>query len=546
MSDSPKATLPALFRPGDPTNRWKLWLLLTLNGRRRVYVYWKRLSCALAMLAVIGWFAAAGTVWAYSIYKHGAEKMSYWNIAAPWRWDEHRKEVGQFYLAEAPKELAKQDYFKALAYLKIGVTRIPEDLQGRELLAQGFAAFGRPDLGVKTLESGLTWGAENLDYLKLLFGLLFQLQEDRQALEVAQRILPKAPDNQLPHLYAALQAATAQYYRGDYDQAEQIVKRWDLERSGDGCILLAKMDWERGFQEVALDRLERAVNRHGPTEPLLIQLIKCYREQGRYDKAREYARLRRVSAPDGPGPNIDLIYSYCQENNQEAIARETDAYLATYAKDHLALMMMAWMCVDTGNVTLAGKVQKVAVANGHPLNGFTFAVVQAHITNQDYANALASADEALKSKKVKDKAEFDSMLAGLQAVALFASSKEQDGALQLKSFLSQSNLRAVDAVLLARQLERVNAIPAAREVLTHAAAKDYLNQMAWTDLVRLDAETNNRSGLVENLPKLIAMRKPSRAALEEALMVLDPVSDAALMQQTRLALAATTRHLELN
>jgi tetratricopeptide (TPR) repeat protein len=542
MNDSSKV-VPALFRPDDPAYRRKLWVLGKSEGRRQIYVFWKRLICVLAVLTVIGWFSAAGAAWTYVRYKHGLENVSYWNIAAPWRWQKHRKEVGQFYLAQAPKKLAQQDYVHALACLRIGVTRVPEDLHGRQLLAQVYAAFGRPDLAVKTMEAGLPWGSDDLDYLKLLFSLLFQVQQDKQALEIAHRILPQKPDNKIHHLYAALQAATARYYRGEYDQAEHIVKQWNLERSVEGCILLAKMDWDRGYPDATLSRLEQALNRHGWTEPLLIQLIQYHRKQGHYDKAREYAQFRRVNAPTGPGPSIDLIYSYFQENNQEAIARETNVYLTTYAQDHLALMMMAWMCMDTGDVTLAQKVQTVAAANGHPLNGFTFAVVQAQLTNQDYSSALASVDEALKSQKIEGKATFDSMLAGLQAVALFATSKEQDGALQLKSFLSQSTLRAADAVLLARQLQSVNAIPAARTVLTHATATDYLNQMAWTDLVRLDAHTNNRAGLIENLPKLIVMRKPSRAALEEALMVLDPVSDSILVQQTRLALALTTREL---
>ena len=543
MSDTSKA-VSTVFNPADPAHKRKLWVLCKSEERWQIYIFWKRLIGTMVALAVIGWLTIAGSAWTYVRYQHGLKNLSYWNIAAPWRWPEHRKEVGRFYLDQAPKKLADQDYSHALAYLRMGVVRIPEDLQGREMLAQVFDAFGRPDLGITTMEAGLPWGAADLDYLKLLFGLLFEGQHDKQALEIAQSILPEKPDDKRPHLYAALQAATAQYYRGAYDQAEQIVKHWNLERSSEGCSLLARMDWERGDQDGALTRLQQTLDRHGWTEPILIQLIQYYRERGQYDKAREYAQFRRVNAPKGPGPSIDLIYSYFQENDQAAIARETDAYLTTYAKDHLALMMMAWMCMDTGDVPLAQRTLDVAAANGHPLNGFTFALVQAQLTNQDYPRALASADEALRSPKIQVKATFDSMLAGLRAVALFASAQEQDGALQLKAFLSQSTLRATDAVLLARQLQRVNAVPAARAVLTHATTTDYLNQMAWTDLVRLDSSTQNRPGLVENLPKLIAMRKPSRAALEEALLVLDPVSDSALVHQTRLALAATARELK--
>ena len=56
------------------------------------------------------------------------------------------------------------------------------------------------------------------------------------------------------------------------------------------------------------------------------------------------------------------------------------------------------------------------------------------------------------------------------------------------------------------------------------------------ELVRLDASLGNRDKLSENLPKLLRLRKPSRAVLEEALLRLDRPADAPLRDQIRTAL----------
>ncbi|HTJ77785.1 MAG TPA: hypothetical protein VL357_02210 [Rariglobus sp.] len=528
------------FNPLHPAYKLNLWTVVETNSKPRLYVYWKRLGVFLAVLAITGWLSITGAAWAYSRYHQGFVKADYWMIAMPWRWQEHRQALGRFYLEQAPKEFEKADYATGLAHLRIGVTRIPQDLAGRQMLARAFNSFGRPELAINSLEDGLKWGSNDIEYLKLLFALLFQVQDDKRALDIATRILPKKPDDKLPHLYTALQAATAHYYRGNYDQAEQIIKQWDLGRSLNGPILLAKIDWERGYQDAALQRLEEALKRFGPADPLVLQLIWFYRETGQNDKATEYVQLRRISSTDGPGPRIDLLYSYYQENKQEPMAQETEAFISTYAHDHLALLMLAWFGADTCNVALTQRVRQIAAANGYSLNGFTFALVQAQLTAQNYQAALTSAIDGIKAQR-KTQADFNALLSGLESVALFANANGQDASLQLKSFLSQNNLRATDAVLLARQLRLVNASSAARDVLTNAIAVDSLNQAALTDLVHLDAETDNRSGVVENLPKLIAMRKPSRAVLEESLMTLDPINDAALFQQTKLALANSSR-----
>ena len=50
----------------------------------------------------------------------------------------------------------------------------------------------------------------------------------------------------------------------------------------------------------------------------------------------------------------------------------------------------------------------------------------------------------------------------------------------------------------------------------------------------------NRAAVVRNIPRLLAMRKPSRAVLEEALLVLNHPEDAELRRKIGATLARVT------
>jgi hypothetical protein len=136
----------------------------------------------------------------------------------------------------------------------------------------------------------------------------------------------------------------------------------------------------------------------------------------------------------------------------------------------------------------------------------------------------------------EENANLASTLNGLRAVALYGLKETARADLMLNSFLGAANLRATDALLLAKQLRLVAPATAARAVLDRAYVLDPRNQATLGELIRADAEAGNREKLTEHLPKYLRMRKPSRAILEETLLRLDQPSDSALRDQIRTAL----------
>ena len=525
------------FDPHDPRYRGKLWVRIVTPSFAYHHVFWHRIALVLFALAVTGWLGTAAAAWGFVKYRRGFAEVSYLDLAFyPLRAGHYRTGLGHHYLARGREALEKKNYRGGYALLVAGLARVPDDVPARRLVAFTQIRLGRADLALSTLAAGAALATADLNYLKLLFALLLESQEDERVRTLATQLLPAQPDAVLTHQFIALQAATADFHRGRYDEAERLLTDWRLTDSLEGEILVAQCDWERGYPELALLRLERELTRFPQRDELYLQLVRLHRELGHLGEARRYALLRHFTDPASPGPRIDLLRTYHATDDRVAAARELATYLADFSTNPSALVLLAWFAVDTAQLALAAQAHALAVAQKFPLNAFSLARVQAALATQDYRAALTLAETALREEN-ENNPNFGATLNGLRALALFGLRDTARAELTLGSFLNQAQLRASDALLLAKQLRLLGQPSAAHRVLERACVLDPLNQAALAELIRLDAESGNRAALAEHLPKLLRLRKPSRPVLEETLLRLDQPADAPLREQIRTALA---------
>ena len=282
-------------------------------------------------------------------------------------------------------------------------------------------------------------------------------------------------------------------------------------------------------------RLEREVARFPLRDELYLHLVRYHRSLGHADEARRYALLRQFNNPSSPGPRIDLLHTYRSTDDLAAGQRELTTFLADFSADPAALILLAWFAVDTVQPALTARLTSLAHERSYPLNAFNLARVQANLAAQHYQIALDLALTALREEN-EDTPHLASTLNALRCLALYGLKDFSRAELMLNSFLGHANLRASDAVFLAKQLLLAGATASARSVLDRASVLDPLNQAALGELVRLDASLGNHDKLAENLPKLLRLRKPSRAVLEETLLRLDRPADAPLRDQIQTAL----------
>ena len=525
----------APFDPKDRLYRGVLWTRVVTPDGAFTHFFWGRIALVAAVLAVILWLALAWGVWTFVKHQRGYKEVSYIDLVFyPLRRDHYHAGMGRHQIAAGREAFEKQKFREGYDLINAGLSRVPDDLAARALLANADWRSGRTEYALRTLTAGVPFAANDLDYLKLLFGMLHEAREDERVIEIARDLLPARPDTVLAHLFTALQAATAHYTLGHPEAAKKLIAEWRLENAVEGQILLARCDWDRGLHDLVLQRLEQQIERFPKRDELYLELIRLNREVGRNEEARRFALLRQFNDPDSPGPRIDLLNLYRSSGDTTAGERELEDFFARFSTNSRALLLLQSFAVESIQPELVEKIYTLAQQNAFPLLAFHLARVQVALATRDSARALVVAEEALRKAEAADPT--TSLLRALRAVASFGTGDPGRGQTLLTAFLDERRLRAGDALLLARLLKEAGVPAQARRVLEQACQLDPRNQAALTELVRLDAENPDRTALTLSLPKLLALPKPPRTALEDTLRRLDQPTDEALRKQIRTAL----------
>lgn len=526
------------FNPKDPRWRHRLWVRVESQSGPQLIVFWRRIGLVLAVLAFVGWLAAAAAVWSWVRVKRGFHEARYTDIVLPWQWAQHRAAMGRSFLAQGQAALAEKRIRDAIFLLQAGLARVPTDLPARRSLAYTYVRIGRPDLALRILRDGVAYAGQDLDYLRLLFSLLLEAHEDEQVIDQATKLLPTTPDQQLRHQFVALQSATAHFQRGRYDQAEDLIAAWGLERALEGQILLARADWERGLRDAALLRLQQQLGDFGQRDELHLELIRFYRALKRPSDARRHALLRYFNQPDMPGPRADLIRAHHDAGESAEERREIERFLTEFRGDATALVLLAWQAVDLGDPGLVKRVRGLARNQGIEADPFELALVQALITARRYTEALTESDRLLEAARAGVGAGLPPFLAGLRAVAFAGAGESERSSAALNTFLNEARMSRTDAAYLVARFKELDAHASSRRVLEHAIKIDPLNESARIALLENVADDPTPAILEAHLPALLGSRKPPRLLLARLFAAWPHGTDPELRARVAEALAA--------
>ncbi|TVR50521.1 MAG: hypothetical protein EA425_09690 [Puniceicoccaceae bacterium] len=489
------------------------------DGRPAIRLIWGRITAALVLMAIVGWFGLAFAAYAFVKYVRDFEDARFWDLALPFRWEHYHRARGFDYIEKAQAHMEDEEFRQAFQLLRIGVDKAPEHLEGRMLLAQFFGAFGRPDLSIRTLDEGLDRWVDNMDYLRLYFTTLLQNQEDFRVIDQVNRLLPERPVIDNRHQFLAVVGASAHFHRGNFDQADELIEAYQLGRTREGRLLQAQIEWERGMHDLAILRLKRYLEETATDDQLYVLLINYLRRQGRMSEAEHYAFLRQINNPDRPAPRISMLEFKLERGNPESLERDINSVLAYFRNNQEVVVNMADFAAKSGNYQLADRLVEIAERRDYPVGNLRLMAMEARIVAGRFAEALRLA-EAINEEQPEWLEPLAATLGGLQAVAYFGSGNEELGTIYLNQFLNQRTLRIENLLAMSNRLREINALAPARRILQQAVATDERNQAALSGLIRLEMEMGLTQNLIPNLQRLLEMRRPSLSLLEDAARTL--------------------------
>lgn len=521
----PEKFIPDAFHPADIRYRWHLWVRVENPDHSVGYhFFWRRIFLTLLVSTLLAWLAATGAVFAFLRYQRGFISLSYVDLVWPPRWPEHQRNLGRAYLEHARTHFTQGRPLEALAAYQAGLARVPGDLVARRDLAVLLLRFGNTPAALAVLEARLDAGVANLEYLKLACSLMFELQEDARVAALCARHLPAAPTEFVIHQFLALTLARVHFRAGNYDDAEKIIVEWRLERAVEGLLVRAACDWERGYPELALQRIQLGRDRFPTRDEIPLQLLTYYLELGRPREALGEAILRISADPESPGPRVDLLHCLHAIGDTDRYRREVEKFQREFPTDVRALELLADSAATYPDVALVEEaILAIAAAQGDPTRARVSLVIARNEAGQ-FAAALTLAEE-LQSKFPLD-TPLGTRLAGWRAVAAYGTGDAVAANLFLDSYAASPRLNGPEPLLVGKQLDQLGAPDLARKIYAALVAHGPRNQAALTQLVRIDSARRNGAGLEENLPRLLDTAKPSASVLQEAYLQLDDATPA--------------------
>ena len=522
--------------------------LLRTGESIRVKLDWAKFLMLLGVLAVFSWVAGAGGAYLFVKYHRGfsavrLEHMFFY----PWKKDEFRIARGDFLVEQAKDLIEKKKFREAGNLLGTAASLSPGNRDGRMLLAQFFVVWQRPDRAQKHLLEGVEMHKSNQEYLERLFSFLLQRQADEIVMNLTERLLKEGaatPPGARARLIATARA-TALFFRGNYDAAEDVLRAYRLTDTTDGQLLAIRIEWDRGEQETALLRLQILTEEHPENEQVYGQYAAYLRELGRFDELRRLCLLRQIAYPERSRARVDLLYLYDRDGNEANVQSGIEEIFADFGHDGNTLLALADFAANTGRPALARRIYDYCRANELPWEGAALMTVEAYVVAKDYKASLEACLQMAKENP-KWAEQFSAVFNGLQAIAHFGLHDVQAAQLFLDNFLNQTGIRADNLVAVSNRLVSVGAKDQARQVLAKAVQSDPLNQTALVGLIKLELEAVQSDGLLGNVRTLLSMRKPPRSLLNDAYDRL--ASDrfifapgrAALLQDLRVAIAKGT------
>lgn len=327
----------------------------------QVQIYWGRLMLSLFLMTSVLWVGAATSAYLFVKYQRGFTEVSYTDmLLLPARWSAYQKSRGDFLVRNAQFEVAHAKYHEAFLDLSIGVNKSPANRDGRLLLAKFLAAFHRPDRAEKLLIDGLPYQHDDFEYLKALFSFLIEQQRDTVAIAVAKDLLGRDRSLTQRNQLVALSYATAAFFRGNYDQAEDLLRQYQLDHTRDGQLLTVRIEWERGYHDEALSRLKAVQKELPKDDDVYSQIISYLRESGRETEARRESMFRQLSYPENPRPRIDLLYADEKDHADAAVRTGVEAVLRDFPKDQQTLLSLADFAANSGDPDLARRRRRRA------------------------------------------------------------------------------------------------------------------------------------------------------------------------------------------
>lgn len=481
---------------------------------------WKTLGLWLLLLTFL--FLVFSYVGLYIFFKH----VRKWDIVTfadihmvVTDRDAFREKVGNEQFKQAKAYLEEGKVREAIMYAQQANSRAPANREARILFAQMQVWMNRPDRAINLLYEGLDYGEYDSEYVQLLLQMMTRYEDDAGIIRLYEEMTRREPEGSEILLYMQVAAANALFNQGKFDEALQMLEKMDPRLLFQSHILRARIDWERGAQRDAVQRLEALRQRGGSSKAQITSLlVNYYRQMGNLQEARSLGLLRILEEPEDSAARVDYIMTLHELGEEQSMARQLNLLLKEEPDEQLRNLLMM-LAIRIKDFELGKRIHELNVRDGINIVESALRFAELLIMRGEFQQALDLLEsvEEEQGELPENSAYFFHALRG---IAWHGLGNREQRERALNRFLEAKTLRPEHFLAVSNRLMEVGANVSANRILEHALTRVYPNNRELlTQQLRVHLKRPDEQ-LIANLEKLLQLRRLNRDLTEEAYRAL--------------------------
>jgi len=507
----------AANRDGTSSRTSKIWPLRiykTPNGLRW-HVYWRRLIVWAGISTIVAWLGLSTGAFFFIKYRGGFTEVRFSHILLlPLKLKEYRHAKGEFWIREGLAAAEQNQWREAFELLRAGLTHVPDHQEARTMVARIYLMLGRPDQAGDVLVAGIPYSKDPLAYVREVVGFLFSVQADQAVIDLCAKLLPNHPKGDPVRSLLVGAKMIAHYNRDQFAEAKALLAAENAENSPQAKLVLARIDWDQGFENYAVETL-RALVEQSPADLEAYQVLVSYlRALNRHGEIRRLSLGRQLKFPDHPQAYLDFLQACADEKDVSRQEQAESEFLRLFADNAPALLQLAEYAARTGRPDVAAAVLERCRTLVKEELSATLHLISAHLQARDYPSALGTAEIVLPDARSWNEMQ-KLYLHGLHIVALAGSGKATEADSMLVPLLESRYLTASIATAIGLRFIELQRPEPALKFLQRAVALDSLYQPAVAHLLRSELRTKDLSELLPLVERFIALRKPAIDLVQE-------------------------------
>ena len=357
----------------------------------------------LAGLAFVAYFTGALALWLW-LDRRPYNYVTYADLIFPTRWSEIEKLRGKAMIDEGMDVINARKWGAGLQKLRIGISRYPEEIKGRQTVAEIFMAMKASKQAIEMYDGGLATRYPGRAYVEAMIKAAAQSENYTWWLRTCDRALELVandPEQAAERRWLIQQKLSALVAADRTDEALALA---DAEgETGSPSIkelrVLALL--KAGRANDALDFLQEWDAGVGDrSDPQVLRLqVRAFREAGNLGEMEKALEKLRSLAPTDPRPYVYGIVQRILAGRTADANDGLDRFLMRFGSTPQHLLMLAAPLAEIGEPDMLGQLIDHATQQGFELETLQRFLVQARLGKNDWRGAATALGQITEVKK---------------------------------------------------------------------------------------------------------------------------------------------------